>query len=196
MAIRFKKENTDKIIHDDDSILTTLYGKIKVVNSIDENEYTYFDTVDGYNLFVSNNGDNTLAVKEESLKEDISENTIESEIEKIKSSYEGIDKIEFAPSDNAIIIKVSDENKDILDEIKAEYSNNNKYNPNKITSTVLFLDVLNNEIQLEEDNDSLLDKMDDNAVKDLAKKTGAAISGNETIDELKGIVKGALTQNK
>ena len=43
----------------------------------------------------------------------------------------------------------------------------------------------------------LIDKLDDSAIKNVASKTGVKLSGTETKDQLKGIIKGAIaTQNK
>ena len=192
-----KVESNKEILHDEDSIITPLYGKIKVVNSIDPEEYTYFDTIKGYNLFINNNADDTVAIKEECLKEDVDndDNPITILITNLVEKYNlDFNMVNWSDADNAIIIK-SDDRK-ILNDIYNDYINNKEYEPEFVTEDVLFLNKTG-DIKLEDNTDDLIDKLDDGAVKNIASKTGVKLSGTETKDQLKGIIKGAIaTQNK
>nr|DAW34196.1 MAG TPA: hypothetical protein [Caudoviricetes sp.] len=192
-----KVESNKEILHDEDSIITPLYGKIKVVNSIDPEEYTYFDTIKGYNLFINNNADDTVAIKEECLKEDVDsdDNPVTILITNLVEKYNlDLNMVNWSDADNAIIIK-SDDRK-ILNDIYNDYINNKEYEPEFVTEDVLFLNKTG-DIKLEDNTDDLIDKLDDGAVKNIASKTGVKLSGTETKDQLKGIIKGAIaTQNK
>lgn len=192
-----KVESNKEILHDEDSIITPLYGKIKVVNSIDPEEYTYFDTIKGYNLFINNNADDTVAIKEECLKEDVDndDNPVTILITNLVDKYNlDLNMVNWSDADNAIIIK-SDDRK-ILNDIYNDYINNKEYEPEFVTEDVLFLNKTG-DIKLEDNTDDLIDKLDDGAVKNIASKTGVKLSGTETKDQLKGIIKGAIaTQNK
>lgn len=192
-----KVESNKEILHDEDSIITPLYGKIKVVNSIDSDEYTYFDTVKGYNLFINNNADDIVAIKEECLKEDVDSdnNPVTILITNLVEKYNlDLNMVNWSDADNAIIIK-SDDRK-ILNDIYNDYINNKEYEPEFVTEDVLFLNKIG-DIKLEDNTDDLIDKLDDGAVKNIASKTGVKLSGTETKDQLKGIIKGAIaTQNK
>ncbi len=192
-----KVESNKEILHDEDSIITPLYGKIKVVNSIDPEEYTYFDTIKGYNLFINNNADDTVAIKEECLKEDVDsdDNPVTILITNLVEKYKlDLNMVNWSDADNAIIIK-SDDRK-ILNDIYNDYINNKEYEPEFVTEDVLFLNKTG-DIKLEDNTDDLIDKLDDGAVKNIASKTGVKLSGTETKDQLKGIIKGAIaTQNK
>lgn len=192
-----KVESNKEILHDEDSIITPLYGKIKVVNSIDPEEYTYFDTIKGYNLFINNNANDTVAIKEECLKEDVDsdDNPVTILITNLVEKYNlDLNMVNWSDADNAIIIK-SDDRK-ILNDIYNDYINNKEYEPEFVTEDVLFLNKTG-DIKLEDNTDDLIDKLDDGAVKNIASKTGVKLSGTETKDQLKGIIKGAIaTQNK
>lgn len=192
-----KVESNKEILQDEDSIITPLYGKIKVVNSIDPEEYTYFDTIKGYNLFINNNADDTVAIKEECLKEDVDndDNPVTILITNLVEKYNlDLNMVNWSDADNAIIIK-SDDRK-ILNDIYNDYINNKEYEPEFVTEDVLFLNKTG-DIKLEDNTDDLIDKLDDGAVKNIASKTGVKLSGTETKDQLKGIIKGAIaTQNK
>lgn len=192
-----KVESNKEILYDEDSIITPLYGKIKVVNSIDPEEYTYFDTIEGYNLFINNKADDTVAIKEECLKEDVDDddNPVTILITNLVEKYNlDLNMVNWSDADNAIIIK-SDDRK-ILNDIYNDYINNKEYEPEFITEDVLFLNKTG-DIKLEDNTDDLIDKLDDGAVKNIASKTGVKLSGTETKDQLKGIIKGAIaTQNK
>lgn len=192
-----KVESNKEILHDEDSIITPLYGKIKVVNSIDSDKYTYFDTIKGYNLFINNNADDTVAIKEECLKEDVDndDNPVTILITNLVEKYNlDLNMVNWSDADNAIIIK-SDDRK-ILNDIYNDYINNKEYEPEFVTEDVLFLNKTG-DIKLEDNTDDLIDKLDDGAVKNIASKTGVKLSGTETKDQLKGIIKGAIaTQNK
>ena len=177
----------------DPMIHTTLYGDINKkldisINDVDPTKYSYFDTFDGWALFVDNEG-NTFGVKEESaILESITLNDINKEIENIKSKYQ-IDKIEWVEEgENSIMIKASSEN---ISKIFDDYKDNDNYKPEKATDNVLFLLVDDYNIELDEDDD-LLNHLDDNTIKDIASKTGTKLSGSESKDELKGIIKGAI----
>lgn len=189
MAITLiKRESINSV--DDPVLHTTLYGDIKKTNTINDDEYTYFDSFEDYDLFVNVNGD-TLAKKVENLQED-SLNYIEKDIENIQNKY-NVETVKYDDTTPAIIIKVSENNTNILNRISNDYKDNKNYNIKLITPQVLFLEIKDVNIQLEDDD--LLNKLDDNSIKDLAKKTGATLSGSESKDELKGIIKGALSSN-
>ena len=192
MAIKINKSINEKIIHDDDSILTPLYGKIKVVNTIDYDKYSYFDTVDNYDLFISETADDTLAIKAES-DEITNTDKITNDVEKIKNNY-NVDIVKYDEVMSTIIVKVLENKTDVLINIENDFKEDKFYNIKKVTPQVLFLEITNIDIQLEDDD--LLGKLDDNSIKELAKKTGASLSGSESKDELKGIIKGALSSNK
>lgn len=188
----YKKENINT--NDNDPMIhTPLYGDIKkrfdiTLKDVDSTKVSYFDNVDGWSLFVDSEG-NTFAVKEESkLTESITLNNINNEIKNIKSKY-SIEKIEWIEEgENSIMIKASSEN---IDKIYKDYKDNKDYKPEKATDNVLFLLVDDYNIELDEDDD-LLNHLDDNTIKDIASKTGTKLSGSESKDELKGIIKGAL----
>lgn len=192
-----KVESSNEILHDEDFIITPLYGKIKVVKSIDPNEYTYFDSIKGYNLFINNNADDTVAIKEESLTEDVEtkDDPITSFITSLVEKYKlDFNMVNWSDADNAIIIK-SDDRK-ILNDIYNDYINSKDYEPEFVTDDVLFLNKIG-DIKLEDGTDDLIDKLDDGSIKNVASKTGVKLSGNETKDQLKGIIKGAIAaQNK
>ena len=192
-----KVESNEEILHDEDSIITPLYGKIKVVSYINPDEYTYFDTIKNYNLFIDNTGENVVAIKEESLKETstLNKNPINTLITDLVERYKlNFNMVNWSDADNAIMIK-SDDRK-ILNDIYNDYINNKEYEPEFITDDVLFLNKTG-DIKLEDNTDDLIDKLDDSAIKNVASKTGVKLSGTETKDQLKGIIKGAIaTQNK
>ena len=192
-----KVESNEEILHDEDSIITPLYGKIKVVSHINPDEYTYFDTIKNYNLFIDNTGENTVAIKEESLKETstLNKNPINTLITDLVERYKlNFNMVNWSDADNAIMIK-SDDRK-ILNDIYNDYINNKDYEPEFVTEDVLFLNKTG-DIKLEDNTDDLIDKLDDSAIKNVASKTGVKLSGTESKDQLKGIIKGAIaTQNK
>lgn len=199
MAIKITKTESNNI--NNDYILTPLYGKVKIADSLDFNNYTYFDTIDNYDLFINNNNCDTLAIKCESVENIKETDIIYKTIEKLKNKYPEISKIEYVNSengDNAIIIKTSEENNEILNSIKDEYATSKEFKPNKITSNVLFLEIQNSDISLEEDKD-VTDLLGDQDMKNIINKVGVKLSGGESREQLKGIIKGALasnTQNK
>lgn len=189
MAIKFNKIVTEEIIHDDDSILTSLYGKIKVADSIDSNKYTYFDTVDGYDLFVSETADDTLAVKCES--EDIqNENKIVKDIEKIQNEFD-VDLVKYDEVSSTIIVKVLENKTDVLDKIENIFKDDKFYDAKRITPQVLFLEIINVDIQLEDDG--LLNKLNDDAVKKIATDLGADSNDTKNKDSAVGFIKGKLS---
>lgn len=186
MAINFVKQETKNILHDEGHIITPLYGKIPVVDKVDENEYTYFDTVDNYDLFINNTADNSVAIKQES-NEPNNVNNIDKTITDIENTY-NVDKIEYLEADNAILIKASNEE---LTKIINEYDNNESFIPNLITNNVLFLEIQDVEIQLEDT--SAIDKLSDQDMKTVITKAGIKLNGTENKERLKGILQGALT---
>lgn len=198
MAIKITKTESHNINHD--YILTPLYGKVKIADSLDFNNYTHFDTINDYDLFINNNCD-TLAIKSEAVENIKETDIVYKTIEKLKNKYPELSKIEYVNSDNgdnAIIIKTSEENNEILNSIKDEYATSKEFKPNKITSNVLFLEIQNSDISLEEDKD-VTDLLGDQDMKNIINKVGVKLSGAESREQLKGIIKGALasnTQNK
>lgn len=188
--IKITKLETSDVLKDNDSIITPLYGKIKIANTVDDN-YVYFDTVDGYNLFVDIDGNNTIAIKEEStILETENADPIKEDIKKITDKYElNLNEVNWSNADNAIMIK--SDNLDTLNIIYNDYINSKVYNPEFITNDVLFLNK-SGDIKLEDGTDDLLDKLNDGAVKEIASKSGVKLSGSESKDQLKGIIKGAI----
>lgn len=188
--IKITKLETSDVLKDNDSIITPLYGKIKIANIVDDN-YVYFDTVDGYNLFVDIDGNNTIAIKEEStILETENADPIKEDIKKITNKYElNLNEVNWSNADNAIMIK--SDNLDTLNTIYNDYINSKVYNPEFITNDVLFLNK-SGDIKLEDGTDDLLDKLNDGAVKEIASKSGVKLSGSESKDQLKGIIKGAI----
>ena len=192
MAITLiKRESINSI--DDPVLHTTLYGDIKKTNTINNDEYTYFDSFEDYDLFVNVNGD-TLAKKVENLQED-SLNYIEKDIENIQNKYD-VETVKYDDTTPAIIIKVSENNIDVIQKIANDYKNNNHYKVNIITPQVIFLELTQNEIQLEDN--TALDKLSDQDMKNVIQKTGIKLNGTENKERLKGIMQGVLasTGNK
>lgn len=192
MAIKINKTITENVILDDDSILTPLYGKIKVVNTIDYDKYSYFDTVDGYDLFISNTADNTLAVKVES-NELKTIDKINKDVEKIKNNYD-VDIVKYDDTTSTIIIKVLENKTEILNHIENDFKEDNFYDIKKVTPQVLFLEVIDIDIQLEDN--SPLDKLSDQDMKNVITKAGVKLSGTENKERLKGIMQGVLSTAK
>ena len=192
MAITLiKRESINSV--DDPVLHTTLYGDIKKTNTINNDEYTYFDSFEDYDLFVNVNGD-TLAKKVENLQEE-SLNYIEKDIENIQNKYD-VETVKYDDTTPAIIIKVSENNTNILNQISNDYKNNKNYNIKLITPQVLFLELTQNEIQLEDN--TALDKLSDQDMKNVIQKTGIKLNGTENKERLKGIMQGVLasTGNK
>lgn len=184
MAIKIiKKESVE-----DNVLMTDTYGQIHIVDSINTDEYASFDTFENYELFVNLNGE-IVAILLDKLKENNNNLKYEKIINDISVKYDNLKLIKYDETENAIIIQVDKENINILDDIEKEYKNT--LQTERITAEVLFLTLSDAEIQLE-DNDTLLNTLDDNTIKDLAKKTGVKLSGSESKDELKGIIKGSL----
>lgn len=191
-----------KLNNDEDYTLNTKYGNIQIVDELNTNNYTKFDTIDDYDIYINLKGDNIIAYNKKTINESLdreqgdnieilNEDTIDQDINDIKNNY-NIDKATYATSDNAIIIKG---NKEELEKIFNEYKN--KYNASMISDNLLFLEVSNN-IQLEEDvelsDDDILNNLDDNTLKNLASKSNVKLSGQESKDELKGIIKSELSK--
>ena len=192
MAIKFDKIITEEIIHDDDSILTPLYGKIKVVDNVDCNKYTYFDTVDGYDLFVSETADDTLAVKAES-EEATTEDKLVKDVQNIQNNYD-VDLVKYDGVMSTVIIKVLENKTDVLDKIEEEFKDDKFYEVKRITPQVLFLEIVDIDIQLEDN--SPLDKLSDQDMKNVITKAGVKLSGTENKERLKGIMQGVLSTAK
>lgn len=188
--IKITKLEASNVLKDNNSIITPLYGKIKIVDTVND-DYIYFDTIDGYNLFVDIDGDNTIAVKEESIIIEAEKiDPIKEDIKKIVNKYElNLNEVNWSNADNAIMIK--SDNVDTLNVIYNDYINNKAYYPEFITNDVLFLNK-SGDIKLEDGTDDLLDKLNDGAVKEIASKSGVKLSGSESKDQLKGIIKGAM----
>ena len=191
MGMEIKKITSSDVIRNEDSILTPLYGQIKIAQNVDLNKYTYFDTVDNFDLFVSETGDDTLAVKAESLTENI--NNIESDLEKIKNNY-AVDIVKYDDTIPAIIVKVKETNTNVLNHIITDFENNNNYSIKRITPQVLFLEVNDVNIQLEDN--SAIDKLSDQDMKNVITKAGIKLSGTENKERLKGIMQGVLSTAK
>lgn len=189
MAITVNKRINEDIIQDDNSILTPLYGKIKIADKIDCNKYTYFDTVDDYDLFVSETTDDTLAVKSES-EETNNKNKINKDIQFIQSNYE-VDLIKYDDVNSTIIVKVLENQSNILDKLENEFKDDKFYEIKRITPQVLFLEIIDVNIQLEEDN--LLNKLSDDAVKKIATDLGANTDDTKNKDSAVGFIKGKLS---
>ncbi len=192
MAIKFDKIITEEIIHDDDSILTPLYGKIKVVDNVDCNKYTYFDTVEGYDLFVSETADDTLAVKAES-EEATTEDKLVKDVQNIQNNYD-VDLVKYDGVMSTVIIKVLENKTDVLDKIEEEFKDDKFYEVKRITPQVLFLEIVDIDIQLEDN--SPLDKLSDQDMKNVITKAGVKLSGTENKERLKGIMQGVLSTAK
>lgn len=193
MAINIKKLESDKIIQTDNSILTPLYGQIKIGQNVDLSQYTYFDTIDGYDLFVNENGEDTIAIKAESISEDTNTNFIDTEIKNIQNKY-NVSTVKFDEGTSSIIVQAKKDNESVIDEICKEYKNKPNYDVSRATNWAVFIGVPSIETKLEDDD--LLNKLDDQSIKSLASKTGTKLSGSESKDELKGIIKGALSKSK
>lgn len=183
---------TSKLLKDGDSIITPLYGKIKVVNNVDYDKFTYFDSIEGYDLFINNEADDTVAIKTEDLDTSVETNIdtiIKNVIDEINTLY-GVDKIEWMDSENAIIVKAD---KDTILKIKTAYIDNDVFNPIQITSNVLFLELKNKEIELAELEEDALDKLSDQDMKNVITKAGIKLSGTENKERLKGIMQGVMS---
>ena len=187
MSIKINKLTTNNIIQNSDSIITPLYGEIKIADNVDSSKYTYFDTVSGYNLFVSETGDETLAVKEEAITEDVNN---EDDVEKIKNNY-NVDIVKYDDTIPAIIVKVKETDSDVLNSVENDFKNNKKYTIKRITPQVLFLEINDVDIQLEDN--SAIDKLSDQDMKNVIQKAGIKLSGNENKERLKGIMQGVLS---
>lgn len=186
MSIKITKKESSDVINN--TIITPSYGTIKIVENINYNDYTHFDSINEYDLFINNNADNVIAIKSESLKENEFINNINNEINKVKDKYK-ISNVEYLESDNAILIK--NEDNQLLDKIGNDYKNDKNFYPTRITSNVLFLEPINNNMQLEDT--SVLDKLSDQDMKNVINKVGIKLNGNENKERLKGIIQGALT---
>ena len=198
-------------IEENKTITTPLYGAIDIVSKIDENEYTYFDTVDNYDLYINVNADKTVAIKSNDNEENITnesiddkniedtndikdEHYIDDEVSIIKAKlerkYPNLEKVEWAPAERAIIIKADNA---VLQNIIQDYRDDIMFKPTLITDTVLFLDVIQDEIKLEEDTGDIIDKLDDSTIKSVLGKVGISTSGSENHDELQGMLKGVMS---
>lgn len=192
MAIKINKIIKEEIIQDDDSILTPLYGKIKITDTIDCDNFSYFDTVDGYDLFVSNTADETLAIKSES-KETTNKNKVDLDIANIQNNYD-VDLVKFDDTNSAIIVKVLEDNITVLDKLENDFKDDKYYEIKRVTPQVLFLEIVNVNIQLEDN--SALDKLSDQDMKNVITKAGVKLTGSENKERLKGIMQGVLSSTK
>lgn len=192
MGIKLNKIITEEIIHDDNSIITPLYGKIKVSDKVDCNKYTYFDTVDDYDLFISETADDTVAIKTEN-EEVHNENKIEKDMKMINDTYD-VDIVKYDDTSSNIIIKVLENKTDVLDKIENNFKDDKFYEVKRITPQVLFLEIVDVNIQLEDN--SALDKLSDQDMKNVITKAGVKLSGTENKERLKGIMQGVLSSAK
>ena len=96
--------------------------------------------------------------------------------------------VNWSDADNAIMIK-SDDRK-ILNNIYNDYINNKDYEPEFITDDVLFLNKLE-DIKLEDN--TALDKLSDQDMKNVIQKTGIKLNGTENRERLKGMIQGLLS---
>lgn len=211
MSITFNKINeSEGTIKTDKYILTPTHGKIPIKDTVDLSTYIYFDTVDGYDLFINSETDEPIAIPEgedKKLNEDTEpdnvnddkdsneENNInddminiENEIKLINDKYK-VNKVEFANSDRSIIIQGDN---DILSQIYSDYEANSTYKPILVTDSILFLELIDDTIQLESTGNDVVDKLDDQTLKNVLTKSGIKLTGSENKDTLKGMVKGAL----
>lgn len=175
---------------DKNYIETKLYGHIEITDSVND-DYIYFDTVDGYELFINtevNDLKAVLPIKSESIQDENLD--IDDEITNIKNNY-NIKFITFSEGDQSIIIKG---NKDELLKIKSDYEDNKFLSPMLMTDDILFLDIKDSDIKLEDDN-ALLDKIADQDMKNILTKAGVKLNGNENRERLKGMIQGALANN-
>lgn len=194
MAIRINKicENDNKFIE------TDLYGSIKIVENIDYNNYSCFDSYNEYNLFISQDANNLCAIKNESIEEttnndNISKPDISKDCELIEQKYD-VDKVKYDDTMNSIIVKVLEDKVSELDKIESDFKDNKFYEVKRITPQVLFLELKNVDIQLEDDNP--LDKISDQDMKNIITKAGVKLNGTENKDRLKGIMQGVLSTAK
>ena len=87
------------------------------------------------------------------------------------------------------------ENKtDVLDKIEKEFKDDKFYEVKRITPQVLFLEIVDIDIQLEDN--SPLDKLSDQDMKNVITKAGVKLSGTENKERLKGIMQGVLSTAK
>lgn len=194
MAIRINKvcENDNKFIK------TDLYGSIKIVENIDYNNYSCFDSYNEYNLFISQDANSLCAIKNESTEEttnndNISKPDISKDCELIEQKYD-VDKVKYDDTMNSIIVKVLEDKVSELDKIESDFKDNKFYEVKRITPQVLFLELKNVDIQLEDDNP--LDKISDQDMKNIITKAGVKLNGTENKDRLKGIMQGVLSTAK
>lgn len=182
---------------DNNFIETDLYGSIKIVENIDYNNYSCFDSYNGYNLFISQDANNLYAIKENTEettdKENISKPDISKDCELIEQKY-NVDKVKYDDTMNSIIVKVLEDKVSELDKIESDFKDNKFYEVKRITPQVLFLELKNVDIQLEDN--SPLDKISDQDMKNIITKAGVRLNGTENRDRLKGIMQGVLSTAK
>lgn len=172
---------------DKNYIETKLYGNIEITDSVDD-DYIGFDTIDGYELFINTEATDlkaVLPIKSESIQNENLD--IDDEIITIKNNY-NIKFITFSESDQSIIIKGD---KDELLKIKSNYEDNKFLNPVLMTDDILFLDIKDSDIKLEDN--TALDKLSDQDMKNIIQKAGIKLAGTENRERLKGIMQGALS---
>lgn len=196
MAIKITQlESETRDFIKDGKLYSTLYGVIDIVDTINTDEYSWFDEVLGYDLFVNNNTSETVAVNVENLHEDVNkkEDLISSTIDNINAKYE-VSTVKYDDVETSIIVKVSEDNESVIDDIEKEYKDNKMFEIQKITSRVLFLKVLDIETQLEDN--SAIDRLSDQDIKNVITKAGVKLSGTENKERLKGIMQGVLSTAK
>ena len=176
---------------EDNVLMTDTYGQIHIVDSINTDEYASFDTFENYELFVNLDGE-IVAILLDKLKENNNNLKYEKIINDISVKYDNLKLIKYDETENAIIIQVDKENINILDDIEKEYKNT--LQTERITAEVLFLTLADEEIQLEDN--SPLDKLSDQDMKNVITKAGVKLSGSENKERLKGIMQGVLSTAK
>ena len=188
MSMKITKVISEDIRPNIDYIDTLDYGRIKVKNKVNR-KYTYFDTVDGYDLYISETGDDTIAVREAINKES---DYINTDVEKITTNYK-TDIVKYDDTIPAIIVKVQENEISTLDDIEHDFKNNKAYTVKRITPQVLFLEINDVSIQLEDDN--LLNNLSDDAVKKIATDLGADSNDTKNKDSAVGYIKGKLSNS-
>lgn len=172
-------------------IITDSYGLLPVKIDVNLNNCICFDnTFEEYDIYINCDSLEVFAVHK--LNEAKTEDDVNSEMQKIMDRYKGVDKVNYAESDNAIIITADE---DTIEKIVDDYGDSNKYIPVKLTSTILFLEVKDGLILNEADFD-LTKQLDDGTLRNIAQKAKLPLKGNESRDELRGIIKGALASSQ
>jgi hypothetical protein len=121
-------------------------------------------------------------------------NELHKDIEFIQSNYD-VDLVKYDEVMSTIIVKVLEDKTTVLDDIETKFKENKHYEIKRITPQVLFLELTDINIQLE-DNNSPIDKLSDQDMKNVITKAGVKLSGTENKERLKGIMQGVLSTSK